>query len=99
VVGHHDFVDQGRVRASRADGRELGREVLNRLRHLRLGVAQDRVDHDAEPTSVPTSSPRTTRPMLPGVRRLKTTMGTSLSMHSVNAVLSMTSMPRLRTSM
>ena len=47
---------------------------------------------------VPISSPSTTRSMLPGVSRLNTTIGTSLSMHSVSAVLSMTSMPRLSTS-
>src|SRR6266566_3714764 len=36
--------------------------------------------------------------MLPGSSRLKTTMGTLLSMHSVRAVLSITSMPRFKTS-
>jgi len=65
---------------------------------LRAGLDQSRDDPDAEPTSVPISSPRTTRSMFPWVSRLKTTMGTSLSMHRVRAVLSMTSMPRFKTS-
>src|SRR2546427_1893805 len=98
VVRHHDLVDQRRVRTSRPDGCQLRCEVVDRLRHLRLRIAEYRVDHDAEPTTVPTSSPSTTRSMLPGVNRLKTTMGTSLSMQSVSAVLSMTSIPRFKTS-
>src|SRR5262249_17031985 len=97
-VRHHDLVDQRRVGTAGPDVRELRAEVVDGLAHLRLRVAQDGVDHDALPTSVPISSPITTRSMLPGVSRLKTTIGTSLSMHSVSAVLSMTSMPRFRTS-
>src|SRR5437762_394446 len=98
VVRDHDLVDQRRVRPAGPDRRELGREMVDGLAHLGLRVAKYRVDHEAELTSVPISSPRTTRSMFPGVRRLKTTMGTLLSMQSVSAVLSITSMPRLSTS-
>src|SRR4029077_7814729 len=98
VVRDHHLVDQRGVGAARPDGRELGPEVVDRLRHLRVGVTKDGINHVAAPTSVPISSPRTTLSMLPGVSRLKTTIGTSLSMHRVNAVLSITSMPRLSTS-
>ena len=41
-------------------------------------------------TVVPTASPITTRRMLPGVFRLKTTIGSLLSMHSEIAVASIT---------
>src|SRR5207248_2613158 len=98
VVGDHDLVDQGRVGAAGADRRELASEVIDRLCHLRFRLAEDWVDHAEAPTSVPISSPITTRSMLPGVSRLNTTIGTSLSMQRVSAVLSITSMPRLRTS-
>src|SRR5438067_9062202 len=98
VVRDHDLVDERRVGAAGSDVGELRAEVVDRLAHLRLRLSQDRVDHVAAPTSVPTSSPSTTRSMLPGVRRLKTTIGTSLSIQSVRAVLSITSMPRLSTS-
>ncbi len=99
VVGNHDLVDQRRVGAAGANGGELGGEVLDGLRHLRLRVTKDGVDHEAAaPTSVPIFSPSTTRSMFPCSSRLNTTMGTSLSMHSVRAVLSITSIPRLRTS-
>src|SRR5207302_2576538 len=98
VVRDHDLVDEGRVGTAGADGREVRAEVVNGLRHLGLGVAEDRIDHVAAPTNVPISSPSTTRSMLPGVSRLKTTIGTLLSMQRVRAVLSITSMPRLSTS-
>src|SRR5229473_3794094 len=98
VVRDHDLVDERGVGSAGPDARELGAEVLDRLGHLRLGVAQYGIDHPKAPTRVPISSPSTTRSMLPGSRRLKTTMGTLLSMHSVRAVLSMTSMPRFSTS-
>ena len=79
VVRHHHLVDQRRVGAPGADGGEVDREVLDRLRHLRLGVAQDRIDHCAAPTpdatSVPISSPSTTRSMFPSSRRLNTMIG------------------------
>src|SRR5207245_5463502 len=95
VIRDHDLVDQGRVGATGPDGGQLGPEVVDRFRHLRLGVTQDRIDHPKAPTSVPISSPRTTRSILPGSRRLKTTMGTLLSMHRVSAVLSIALMPGL----
>src|SRR6266851_326460 len=98
VIRDHHLVDQRWVGAARADGRELAPEVVDRLRHLRLGVPKDRIDHVPAPTRVPISSPSTSLSMLPGVSRLNTTIGTSLSMHSVSAVLSITSMPRLSTS-
>src|ERR1700687_1284232 len=98
VVRNHDLVDEGGVRAAGPDAGELRGEVVDRLRHLRLCVAQYRINHPSAPTKVPISSPSTTRSMLPGSRRLKTTMGTLLSMQRVRAVLSITSMPRFSTS-
>src|SRR5258708_9602539 len=99
VVRNHDLVDQGGVGAAGANGLHLGPQKLDRLRQLLFRVPQDGVDHEAAPTRVPISSPSTTRSMLPSVSRLKTTIGTLLSMHSVSAVLSMTSMPLFNTSM
>src|SRR5438874_1864287 len=98
VIGHDDAVDQRGVGAAGADRRELAREVIHGLRHLLIGVTDDGIDHVAAPTRVPICSPSTTRSMLPGISRLNTTIGTPLSMHSVSAVLSMTSMPRFKTS-
>src|SRR5256712_11695583 len=65
VVGNHDLVDQGRVGAAGADRRELPGGVIDRLRHLRFRLSGDWIDHAEEPTSVPISSPSTTRSMLP----------------------------------
>src|ERR1700730_2595173 len=98
VVRHHDLVDERRVGPAGSNGRQLGGEMIDRLRHLGLRLAHDRIDHPSAPTRVPMSSPSTTRSMLPASSRLKTTMGTLLSMHRVSAVLSITSMPRFSTS-
>src|SRR5690606_10565927 len=48
-------------------------------------------------TSVPTGSPRTTRPMLPSRNSSNTTIGSPLSMHSEMAVASITPSPWLST--
>src|SRR5437879_4685801 len=87
VAGLLHLVDPVQLVAGRLAGRHPGA-----LRLLPAGL------YGPAPTRVPICSPRTTRSMLRGVRRLKATMGTSLSMQSVSAVLSITSMPRLRTS-
>src|SRR5207237_6575966 len=83
VVGDHNLVDQGRVGAAGADRRELAGEVIDRLRHLRFRLAEDWVDHAEAPTSVPISSPITTRSMLPCVSRFNTTIATSFSVRRV----------------
>ena len=49
--------------------------------------------NDQAVTSDPTGSPMMARLMLPGLRRLKTTIGSLLSMHSEIAVVSITFRP------
>src|ERR1035437_6767800 len=114
VVVDLDAVDQRRRRPPGPDAAEVLLESLDALLHAHLGVAQALLDlrlgvlrtgaitHEPSPcasTRVPMSSPSTTRSILPSAKRSKTMMGVALSMHSVSAVLSMTSRPRLRTSM
>ena len=68
-----------------------------RLVHVLAGVFEDVVRHRSSPlTIVPTGSPVSARSMLPSTSMLKTRIGSSLSMHSEIAVLSMTCRPRLQ---
>src|SRR5215469_1711282 len=99
VVGHRDPLDERGVGTSGPDAGELVLQVLDRLAHLGLRLLEYAVDaHAPVATSVPIWSPQTTRSMFPSFSRSNTTIGTPLSMHSVSAVLSMTSMPRFSTS-
>src|SRR5438034_9853758 len=53
VVRDHDPVDQRGIRAPGADVGQLGTEVVDRLAHLRLGFAQDWINHGMIPTPSP----------------------------------------------
>src|SRR5215469_5406014 len=100
VVRHVDPLDQHRIGAARSDRLQLLLQVLDGLVHPCLGLFEDPVRaHAPTPTSVPMGSPQTTRSMLPSFSMSNTTIGTPLSMQRVSAVLSITSKPRLRTSM
>src|SRR5699024_6097986 len=99
VVVRLDLREHGGVRAPRADGGQVLPDVIHRVLHLVLGVLLDVGDHAVSPsflvgssrvTSVPISSPRTTRAMLPGTERLKKTMLRLLSRASAMAVASAT---------
>src|SRR5690242_6296912 len=91
--------------AAGAHPRQLAADVLDVAVHPLLDFAEQAfqiVDiHEVAlayaVTVVPTASPSTARRMLPGVRRLKTTIGSLLSMHREMAVASMTFSPRSRT--
>src|SRR5262249_6273761 len=68
------------------------------IRHLAFGIWHLPFGHGHYAvTVVPTVSPITTRRRLPGVRRLKTTIGSLLSMHREIAVASITLSPCSRT--
>ncbi len=72
-----------------------GLHVLERILHGRYPLGMPA----SADTTEPTGSPLTIRTMLPGRLRSNTTIGSLLSMHSEIAVVSITSSPRLSTSM
>src|SRR5262249_24108320 len=95
-VFHLHAVQERRVRAASADGRQLAACCLERLLHVLLHLFQE-VSQELfsrqqlfPPTTVPTSSPSTTRRTLPRSARSKTTIGILCSMLSENAVRSIT---------
>src|SRR5690606_3481008 len=106
VVVGADRVEDVRVRSARADAREVAAEALVGLVDAGLELFEGLLKHvssrgrarwpDLAPhspdsvTSVPTSSPRTTRLMFPRVGRANTRIGMRLSRQSVTAVESMT---------
>src|SRR3989440_585936 len=99
VVLDRDAIDQRGAGPAGPDGLDLLGQSIDALLHPALGLGQLRLDHLARLTVVPIdSSPRTTRSMLPGRVRLKTTIGRSFSLHRVIAVWSMTRSPLLMTS-
>src|SRR5690606_26245821 len=89
--------EQPRVRPSRAQPSELFPEGLDRFLHAVFRIFFYVGDHELVPvignrfpTAVPTKCPRTSRTRSPGLLRLKTMSGRSLSRHITIAVASMT---------
>ncbi len=96
VVVDPQLLDECGRGPARPHGREVGLGVGDGLRHLVRGFEENVLDHD---TSVPIDSPSRARLMFPASIRLKTTIGSMLSMQNVMAVESITLSPRLSTSM
>ena len=92
VLDGHAF-DERRRRAAGADGGEITLERDQRAAHPLVRFLAQLVGHRPLPPSmsVPIGSPSAAARMWPGSLRSKTTIGRSLSMHSVTAVASITS--------
>src|SRR3989442_225530 len=101
VIVDVEVVEQAGVRAPRAHLRKIGFQRFNRLLHLLLGGSLDVADHrsfsflvgrtrDQQCTSVPSSSPSTTRFNAPGTKIENTFTSMFWSRQSASAVASIT---------
>src|SRR5690606_31560751 len=97
VVLDGDVIEETGMSPARAQPPKLFLQRLDRFLHAVLRIFFYVGDHELVPvignwlpTAVPTASPRTSRTRSPGVLRLKTTSGKSLSLHITMAVASMT---------
>src|SRR4029077_13413018 len=86
----HQVEQRGR-RLARADGGELAFDGLHGLIHQLFDVL--RVVGEAHLTMVPTRSPASTLAVAPGWLMLNTTIGSPFSLHSPNALASITAYP------
>ena len=93
VVIHLDVLENAEVGPARPEAAELLPEMVQGDFHLAVEIVQNVFDHRdllLQYTVVPMSSPITARRMLPRFFRLKTMIGSVLSLQSEMAVASIT---------